>query len=732
MPRRIHLLLAAALAAPAAVCTASGAPAASSASPSLAGVDLFAKLKAGSPSALRSALADALAAREDGTPVATLMKDADYRRALAAHEVLRVTGDQSVLEFMTSRRDGAAFLAAFLRDTPWMESYLDCGRVPAGTPVGLNVLADIWAAESRHPRFSEWHALDCALASTWGAGHRKEIYQHGSTRTGIANMSPLWRYRFFRDRHLAGRLQPDFAKLKSWELQFVVGSTYEDASIAWLNENVNLPPARYDEACWIPTYRGSSDFGDYVQGPHFYRPWRSFMSTAESTKTHGGVCGSLSHFGAFAAASHGIPMMTVGQPGHCAYAYRVARGDWRGGFGGPDGWPGTAIWIGNIHHINLTEKVFGDDDGLNLALAHAARSRLFAARGDMKRAEEAIEAALAASPLHRDLHLEKIELLKSRTDRAYWRAYAESLLPAFGPFGGAGRAVIEPASAKFLDGAGDEVALAWFAKENAAYTNAPASWAWDTEFGRDVLSKQLARLTSPSSRERFFRDALAVQFASEKKPQLGATVDWGVKQFLDKGEGDAFGRAFASAASDAKGDRDALKKAYEKAIIGVEKARSLTGFQALATAASKFASAPDSFRPTLPPGRLVSDKGALRASSYAWDQPVTHLNVLSPVGGLVHTEREAAPHIIVTLPDTVELANVLVVKNEGNQERMKHMKAYRSTDGETWFPLAEVADMPREWRIAPEPGTRARWIKIESLPAAPEHLHLRNILVFAK
>ncbi len=40
-----------------------------------------------------------------------------------------------------------------------------------------------------------------------------------------------------------------------------------------------------------------------------------------------------------AAQAHGIPAYPVGQPGHCAYgaAVRVKRGEWKGGFGGPDG-----------------------------------------------------------------------------------------------------------------------------------------------------------------------------------------------------------------------------------------------------------------------------------------------------------------------------------------------------------------------------------------------------------
>ena len=712
--------------------------AASEAAP--ASVDVSGAIKSGGLASLRRDLSAAILAREAGAVAESLLKDADYRRLLFAHEVLRVTGEKSAADFLASDKDSRAFLAAFLADAAWMEAYLASGRVPADTTVGLAVLRDIWKSESRHPKFAAYHELSCALASVWGAGTLGDHYRRGSERQGLHNLSPLWRYRFFRDKHLAGKLHRMFGDLKAWEIHYVVGTRYEDASIAWLNENINVPLRRYTDACWVPTYRGANDFGEHVQGPLFYRAWDDYMSTAETTKVHGGVCGSLSHFGAYSAAAHGIPSYTCGQPGHCAYAVRFARGDWRGGFGGPDGWPHVAIWQGNIHFVQLMEKVFGDDEGLRKALAHAARARVFAGAGEHAKAESAYDAALAASPYHRELHLEKIAFLQSRADAAYWRAYAESLLPTLGSFGAAGREVIAAVSSKFLSGAGagDDAALAWFVRENTAYAAAPESWAWG--FDKEVLEKQSARFSnSPAgdaARERLFRETLAAQFASEKRPQLGKVIDWGVGALLEKGKADAFGRAFAEAASTAsagsKGDEKSLREAYSKAIVGVEKARSVGGFQALGKAAQKFADKPRELKLDKPAGKLVSDKGALRLSSYAWDHPVNHYGVLNEAGGAFHTDREAAPHAIVTLPAGAEITGLLVIKTDSHEYRMKRMKAYRSTDGETWFPLAEVADMPKQWRIDCPAGTQARWIKIESQPSEPEFMHLRNILVYAK
>lgn len=105
------------------------------------------------------------------------------------------------------------------------------------------------------------------------------------------------------------------------------GNPWDDKSYEWSNEHVNLPWRRYTAACWAAPYTGHNFFGDTIQGPLFYVPWRDLNTTAENTQIIGGVCGGLSYFGTMAAQAHGIPAYPVGQPGHCAYAVRVKRGN---------------------------------------------------------------------------------------------------------------------------------------------------------------------------------------------------------------------------------------------------------------------------------------------------------------------------------------------------------------------------------------------------------------------
>ena len=60
------------------------------------------------------------------------------------------------------------------------------------------------------------------------------------------------------------------------------------------------------------------------------------------------------------------------------------------------------------------------------------------------------------------------------------------------------------------------------------------------------------------------------------------------------------------------------------------------------------------------------------------------------------------------------------------------MRVSRSVDGATWFPVAVTQAMPSQWRIDTPAGEPARWNKVEALNDAPQFMHFRNILVFAR
>lgn len=259
--------------------------------------------------------------------------------------------------FSKSPQD-AAFVKAFLQDPGWMELYLGAGLIPENSPTGIQILSDIWKADGKSPDFRTYQSLATGIASVFSTGPFA-----GKLKANSANCNPVRRYQIFKKLHQENKLHPGFIKLRPWEIRFVTGIHWDDKSYEWLNEHINLPWRRYTDACWAAPYTGNNFFGDTIQGPLFYVPWRDSSGEAENTRTIGGVCGGLSHFGTMAAQAHGIPAYPVGQPGHCAYAVRVKRGQWKGGFGGPDGGMHNHIFGSEAPtSYLLMEAVFADNE----------------------------------------------------------------------------------------------------------------------------------------------------------------------------------------------------------------------------------------------------------------------------------------------------------------------------------------------------------------------------------
>ena len=89
---------------------------------------------------------------------------------------------------------------------------------------------------------------------------------------------------------------------------------------------MKLTAKEYVGACWQAPYKLNNLFGDSIHGSAYYAPFGHLIH-AERVRNVGGVCGSLSRYGANAARANGIPALTMGEPGHSAYAVRVARGE---------------------------------------------------------------------------------------------------------------------------------------------------------------------------------------------------------------------------------------------------------------------------------------------------------------------------------------------------------------------------------------------------------------------
>lgn len=657
----------------------------------------------------------------------------------AVLELIRVTDPEVMANFAKKSPENAEFLKVFLNDDEWMELYLSSGRVPSKTDVGLIVLSDIWKDQGGRKNFRKYLPLASALASVWGDGNYAQRLQ----QAGKDKADPVWRFRYFKAMNEEGKLYPGFLNLKPWELRFVVGNPWDDSSYLWTAANVNIPWRRYDGACWVPTYSGVNYFGDSIQGPLYYVPWRDIQGEAERTERHGGVCGALSHYGAVAAMAHGIPAYPVGQPGHCAYGYRLDRGKWVGGFGGPDGGMHNEIFGGNAPtSYLLMEKVFGDDQKVADAYRMARIAQAQEKTGELAAARQSWGEALKIIPQHPHFRGALQSLMKQDTNMTpeLWLAYVKDALPHYEGNGFAAVEMFQDFTKDIMPQLelGDK--LTWLKQLHAIIAGTPTSWA--VKF-HPVIAEQLASFSSEPERRAFLSVVFEEHMKKGDGTNFGQALEWAVQELVEKGQASLFSEAFADAVKQSQtmdssnhsnAPKDKLAEAYSKAIVAAEKAKSIPAFQAISQAAAPFANTEPTLCKTEMPGKLVPPTGMISFSSTSGhDSPQNHVNILKPTGGVNHTDAEKTPSATVHLPNSIDLAGVLIHKaNSGNYWRMKKAKLSVSTDGATWFPIAETEDMPEEWKVEVPAGTKAKWVKVEFLNEDPQYMHISHFLVYSR
>ena len=698
------------------------------------------KISSGDFAGLQTEIREALqAAGEQTKATQKLLQDNKYRHLLDIHELLRVTGPDNMKAIFSKSPQDAAFVKAFLQNPVWMELYLGAGLIPENSPAGIQILSDIWKADGKSPDFRTYQSLATGIASVFSTGPFA-----GKLKANSANCNPVRRYQIFKKLHQENKLHPGFIKLRPWEIRFVTGIHWDDKSYEWLNEHINLPWRRYTDACWAAPYTGSNFFGDTIQGPLFYVPWRDSSGEAENTRTIGGVCGGLSHFGTMAAQAHGIPAYPVGQPGHCAYAVRVKRGQWKGGFGGPDGGMHNHIFGSEAPtSYLLMEAVFADNEKIDLAYQWASQARLDEILGNKDKAIQSWQEALKQTPLHPFFRteLQRLLLEKQGMQPIDWYVYAKDALSHYKGNGFAAFNILKDVQNKFLMDIPAADRIAWFRDLHETIAATPTSWA--VKF-QPVLDSQSAFLTTPQEKAAYLETVLSTHLKTGDGTNFGQALEWAVKTFVENGQADTFSSAFAKVAQQAGGndasgaapDPKKLKEAYGKAIYATEVARSIPAFQTLSKAAASFSDANTSsstVNTPVPQGWKLVPDGMVRCSTTCqWDSPWDHINLLRPCGGSHHTDKETNPNVIVELKNGVNLAGLIITKRNGNEDRMKKMEVSTSTDGATWFPLASTDNMPKEWIVTAPEGTRAKWIKVEAKNAQPEFMHLRHILVYEK
>jgi hypothetical protein len=252
----------------------------------------------------------------------------------------------------------------------------------------------------------------------------------------------------------------------------------------------------------------------------------------------------------------------------------------------------------------------------------------------------------------------------------------------------------------------------------------------------DELFARHAKWFSEDDKMRFYVQSLCLHIKS--RHFFGKLADWGVKNLGKTADGvPRFTKALAEVVRIKASTlgKEALKDLTKQAILAAEQARSQEAFDASTDAAKDIAGDHGTARADLTSsGKLVSDKGMLWLSTTSgWDQPWSHRKVIDGSGGTFHTENEKSPSVTVQLRETIELSSVVAEKTLGNEDRLKRAKIEVSTDGATWFEVAQTDNCPDVWKVElTDKAPKARWVRLTADNVDTNYLHLRSFLVRSK
>lgn len=570
------------------------------------------------------------------------------------------------------------------------------------------------------------------------------------------------RAEFFMKNWRAGQLNIMFRDLPFWQRRIVCGCKGDNdfgspESLEWALDNVNLPADQYGGCEWRCGYKSFNIYAQSVQGPNYYTPFTDIhgKNRMRATFDVGGVCGGLSHFGAFAALAHGVPALTAGEPGHCAFI--VLMGDkwtpsyslsWQRGLHWQV-WPNLYVYSSLHAATDMFSKE--QEKATRLGQAYRTLGNRYAAQKDMKRAVECYGQASKAQPRDIGMWRDWSALLSAAPEgkdqpqagkAADWRKLHDAVCKRLAPL------YPELAAEVLKDSVYPGLAKAM--ADDPSMLNAAVLSFWKNvkEMGPDrwrieeLADAQLKALGIKTDNA----DALCGAFRSilgsvaDNAAYAPVIISWGnaLSAKLPAKDQGKFMAALVDGLGAGSGmdaaDRDKL---LGPALLAAEKARDLTTFQAIGKMLS-----PEALKPVNPmpgklpvfPGKLVSQGGMIWTSSTSrFDKPCKHWSFLEPAGGHFHTDKDKDAYVAVQLPRQANVTGLVIVATPGNQWRLGNMKIQVSQTGkdDDWTDVAQLGPCKQRVHAVDLGNTLplAKYVRILR-PGGPEFFHLNAVFVY--
>ena len=624
------------------------------------------------------------------------LEDPKNQLDLARLTLIRKVGYEgiaSVLEY----KMGGQMLAALAGDLDWLNGFLFSGPLVKPT-LALKYLAVIYA---KYPEQMKNSPHTRRIATTTALEFARE---------GWSEADMLSRFEYFNTSFEQGKLNVIFNTLQYWDTRIVTGCKDPSGwgsvrSLTWQRDNVRLPVEGYLSACNQLVYRLRNVAGDSVFSSDYLAPILDYTNhtTAWAHREIGGVCGACSHYGAFGALASGIPAMTMGEPGHCAYTVRVGN-EWKMSY--------SIYWQHSMHKtfwglydwdfLMLTQALYSDRHHQLISDQLLAAAELLASRKMKKSAFSCYDAALAAQPLNWNTLVSYAGYLKQVAPQhtARWKNLHDLVINhlAVSYHNAAATYLTAYVYPHLLPQVPDrakrnKMYAAFFARCNTFGSN-----RWDVA---PLLNAQIEGCTTPKEKLAYMKDSLKVLMG--KPDYAGSVLTWGLdyvsrlsdaapteeNQKLHKQFSDLIVRAMARARADKKhaaATWSTLSEAIYAAAVNQDK---LT-FQAIGKLAMR------KCRKNFPkhkmrfkrfPGRIVSAKGLIRTATTIDPSQMTqcclHWAVLQKNGGVIPAKFEGESGMTVELESHSRINGVVCVF-AGAVKNDRDFKLQISTDGQNW------------------------------------------------
>ena len=653
-------------------------------------------------------------------------------RKIARAEVVFSTAT-TIKEAVESGK-AATMMEKIAADATWLEQFAFSGEcVRPG--MALDMLVAI--AETQPDLFTNRMVRDIATATALEYA-----------KSGWNKQDAVERADYYIRSYKAGRLNTVFDKLPFWQRRMVCGCKGDNAygsltSLEWSLENVHIPADQYTGCCWRCAYRLNNIYGDSIHGPQYYAPWDASYPENRTALTYyvGGVCGSLSHFGAFSALANGVPAMTAGEPGHCAYIVLVGE-KWTPAYS--LSWDRGLHWqvfqsVHSYSSLHAATELYDKKSAESTSLSQVLRvaGNIYAQKGKGSDAESCFKAAVETQPRNFMAWREWWTSLAASGSAAEWEKFNTTLCKKLVPiYPELGFEAMQKGALAGMAAAMDKKQLRKCVLDFWRACDAMGPDRWHIErLANAQLEKLGISAKTPKELSSMYSDILAATSSSAQ--YMSVMLGWGnsISSGLNEKDRKDFMAAMVKGIQKGKGmsaeDKDKL---LGPALLAAEQSRDMDTFQAIGQMLSEKYKKPANVLPKHEPfpGKLASKGGLVWASSTSqWDNPCNHWGLLEECGGTFHTSKDTDAWLVVQLPRQVNVTGVVLVTNPGNLNRLNNMKIQVSEDGETWTDVHQFGPCNQRVLRADLGGKLplAKYVRVLR-PGGPEFFHLNAVYVY--